>query len=191
MKKISMMIILAWVLLSLGACTSLSMNANSGPPVYTNARWVLLPSINNTEAPQAGGRLDSIASSMLRTRGVNLSIYSVSSQGDDSLFESADRHAQESALAWAKQQGFRYAVAGSVDEWHYKAGLDGEPAAGISMSIIDVASGATIWSGSAASTGNSDQAISALVQDLVSNLLGEALSKASTQSRKEVAGAKP
>jgi hypothetical protein len=169
------------------ACSSMSLNANSGPKVYRNVPWVLLPSINNTEAPQAGGRLDSIAATMMRTHGINISLYSVSSQQDDGMFESADRRAQEAALNWARQQGFRYALAGSVDEWHYKAGLDGEPAVGLSLSIIDVGSGQALWSGSVAGTGESQQALSALAQDLVNNLLGVALSRASEMPREQVA----
>jgi hypothetical protein len=180
----------AWLVLAviplvlLYACTSQTVSSNSGPRVYLNAPWVLLPSINNTETPQAGGRLDSIAVSLMRSQGVNLSIYSVSSQQDDGQFESADRRSQEAALAWAKKQGYRYAVAGSVDEWHYKVGLDGEPAAGVSLSIIDVATGQALWSGSAAGTGRSQQAISALTQELVNKLLQDALSHATTAEKK-------
>jgi hypothetical protein len=171
------------VLLLCACTTAVSVSANSGPKVRLYAPWVLLPSINNTETPQAGGRLDSIAVSLMRARGVNLNVYSVSSQQDDGQFESADRRSQEQALAWAKKQGYQYAVAGSVDEWHYKVGLDGEPAAGVSLSIIDVASGQALWSGSAAGTGQSQEAISALMQELTNRLLDEALSHASASAK--------
>ena len=55
--------------------------------------------------------------------------------------ELSDRAAQEKALNWAKEQQAKYAVAASVDEWRYKVGLDGEPAAGITLSITDLGSG--------------------------------------------------
>lgn len=165
------------------ATTGTNISANSGPKVPLFAPWVLLPSINNTETPQAGGRLDSITASLMRARGVNLAIYSVPGDQGDNQFESADRRSQQAALTWAKQQGYRYAVAGSMDEWHYKVGLDGEPAAGISLSIVDVTSGQAIWSGSAAGTGDSQEAISALTQDLVNKLLDAALSNATNASK--------
>jgi hypothetical protein len=53
----------------------------------TSAQWVLVPSINNTETPQAGARLDSITASLLRVHGVNqLSVYQNNSHNDSLLF---------------------------------------------------------------------------------------------------------
>ena len=54
------------------------------------------------------------------------------------------RRQQQDALAQARQQGANYAVAAAVNEWRYKVGLDGEPAVGVSISIIDVASGQVV-----------------------------------------------
>jgi PBP1b-binding outer membrane lipoprotein LpoB len=160
----------------LAGCSATTLSANPAPKLDMAASWVLLPSINNTETPQAGGRLDSITASLMRARGVNLSMYAASGQGDDGAFDSADRHQQQQALERASKQGFRYAVAGSVNEWRYKVGVEGEPVAGISLSIIDVASGRVVWSGSAARTGSSQRAVSATAQDLVNSLLDRALS---------------
>jgi hypothetical protein len=78
-------------------------------------------------------------------------------------------------LAWARQQGARYALAGSVDEWRYKVGVDGEPAAGVALQIIDVASGETLWSGAGGKSGWSREALSAVAQQLIRNLLSSGL----------------
>jgi len=173
----------------LAGCASTTLSANKAPKLDLSATWVLLPSINNTETPQAGGRLDSIASSLMRARGVNLSMYGDVGQGDEGAFDSADRHQQQQALERAGKQGFRYAVAGSVNEWRYKVGGEGEPVAGISISIIDVATGRSIWSGSAARTDSSERAVSAMAQDLVNSLLDSALSNASSMSRSQTVSA--
>lgn len=164
------------LVLWLAGCSAITLSANSAPRLDMAAPWVLLPSINNTETPQAGGRLDSIAASLMRTRGVNLSMYATAGQGDEVAFDSADRHQQQQALERAAKQGFRYAVAGSVNEWRYKVGVEGEPVVGISLSIIDVATGRVVWSGSAARTGSGQYAVSAMAQDVVNSLLDRALS---------------
>ncbi len=160
----------------LAGCSTLK--GSRAPDMDLGARWILLPSINNTETPQAGGRLDSIAASLLRTHGVaDLSLYPAG-QGGDALFESADRKSQEAALAWAKKQGARYAVAGTVDEWRYKVGLDGEPAAGISLSIIELSTGRVLWSGTGARTGWSRESVAGVAQELTDDLIADGLSRA-------------
>lgn len=142
-----------------------------------NAQWVLVPSINNSETRQAGARLDSITASLLRVHGVSqLSVYQANTN-DNSLFELADRRNQEQALTTVKSSGAKYAVAASVDEWRYKVGLDGEPATGITLNIIDLTTGQVVWSGTAAKTGWSREAVSAVGQKTVDQLLKNALSR--------------
>lgn len=157
------------------ACSTLKSSASA--PIPTSGRWVLLPAINNTETPQAGGRLDSITTSLLYTHGIkDLSTYPAANQAGDSLFDSADRRSQEEALVWAKKQGAQYAVAGTVEEWRYKVGMDGEPVVGITISIIDLNSGKMVWTGSGARTGWGREAVSGVAQELVYALLDKAIS---------------
>lgn len=166
-------------LISLVAVLSSScatLKSPRGANLQLDAAWVVLPTINNTETPQAGGRMDSILSSLLHIHGVtNLSLVAPSQDNND-LFETADRRQQQDALAQARQQGANYAVAAAVNEWRYKVGLDGEPAVGVSISIIDVASGQVVWSGTAARTGWSREAVSAIAQKATDKLLNDALS---------------
>ena len=164
------------LVLGITAATGCStINTTRSVGVDKSAQWVLLPAINNTETPQAGARLDSITANLLRVNGVsNLSVYNATAT-NEGLFELADRRNQEAALTWAKTTGAKYAVAGSVDEWRYKVGLDGEPAAGISLTIIELSTGQVVWSGSAARTGWSREAVSAVAQKTVDGLLKSAL----------------
>ena len=83
---------------------------------------------------------------------------------------------REIALAWARQAGARYALTGSVDEWRYKVGVDGEAAVGVVLSIVDVESGRAVWSGSGAQSGWSREALSGVAQRLLRRLLGAGLS---------------
>jgi TolB-like protein len=89
----------------------------------------------------------------------------------DSLFEPTERKVTEEAQKWAKEQGVRYAVLGSIEEWRYKVGIDGEPAVGVTLKVLDLSSGRVLWSASGAKSGWSREALSAVGQTLLSNLL--------------------
>ena len=90
---------------------------------------------------------------------------------NESLFEPLDRKQFDAALAWAKGAGARYALAGAVDEWRYKVGIDGEPAVGLALNVIDVASGEILWSGAGGKTGWSRESLSGVAQRLTRQLL--------------------
>ncbi len=102
------------------------------------ASWVLLPVVNQSQTPQAGERVEAILASLLRSRGVkNLTHYPKTPQSRVLLMLD-DQTRYETALKWALKQKFRYAITGTVEEWRYKAGLDGEPAVGVTLQVIDL-----------------------------------------------------
>ena len=55
-------------------------------------------------------------------------------------------------------------------------GVDGEPAVGLTLQIIDVATGDTLWSGSGGKSGWSREALSAVAQQLMRRLIQSGLS---------------
>lgn len=172
MQLVKRLLLLLPVLV-LAACSTLE--TATAPALAAGARWALLPAVNNTETAQAGGRLDAITASLLQARGIT-DLQRHPGSGNEGLLAPADRAAQDAALAWARSQNAKYAVYGSVQEWRYKTGLDGEPAAGITLTIVDVASGRVLWTGSGARTGWSREAVAAVAQKLVGQLIDKALS---------------
>lgn len=161
--------------LALAACSTLQ--TAPAAPLQKSVRWALLPAVNNTETPQAAQRLEAITASLLRAQGVKeLLVYPAVQSGE--LLNPADRRQQDAALDWARSQNARYAVLGSVEEWRYKTGLDGEPAAGVTLSVVDVSTGQVLWTGTGARTGWSREAVAAVAQKLLAELVDEALAKA-------------
>ena len=161
-----------WALLSLtwlAGCTTVDIGAP--PAIDRGAKWVLLPIMNHTETPQAGLRAEAIIDAVLRANGVRDLRRYPANLNNETLFEALDRKQMEAARAWAKSAGARYAVAGAVDEWRYKVGIDGEPAVGIALDVIDVNSGEVIWSGAGGKTGWSREALSGVAQRLIRQLL--------------------
>ena len=166
----------ACLMLGLSACSTLDRGL--APELEPQASWVVLPFANHTETPLAGQRAESIAEALLRTNGLTRVKRYPANDRQDALFTAADEQQRDAAMAWAKQQGARYALTGAVDEWRYKVGVDGEPAAGVTLQIIDVQTGEALWSAAGGKSGWSREALSAVAQQLIRDLLKTGLSSA-------------
>lgn len=135
-----------------------------------SARWAVLPLANQTETPGAGQRAAAVIEGVLHTRGIANLARPPAALGAESLFEPADAASPDKALAWARGTEVRYAVTGTVTEWRYKVGVDGEPAVGLSLQVIDLTSGRTVWAATGGRSGWSREALSAVAQKLVRDL---------------------
>ena len=89
---------------------------------------------------------------LLRTGGVASLKRYPAALNPETLFEPAEREAVGKALEWARAEKARYALTGAVQEWRYKVGVDGEPAVGISLQLLDVNSGEVVWSATGSDT---------------------------------------
>lgn len=157
--------------LLLAGCASTTSSTVGNEALDPQARWALLPVVNSTETPQAGLSAEALVEHHLLGRGIaNLQRYPAA-LSRDSLFEPTERKLSEEAQKWAREQGARYAITGSVEEWRYKVGLDGEPVVGVTLKIIDLGSGRVVWSASGARSGWSREGLSAVAHQLIGGLL--------------------
>jgi polysaccharide biosynthesis protein PelC len=146
---------------------------HEGPALSTKVRWIMLPVMNLAEAPQAGIRTEAILSTHLRAMGLTgLDVYPYQSL-KTGLPDLNEQHRYESALKSAKKSNYQYAITGSVEEWRYKSGLDGEPAVGMSLKVIDMKTGKIIWSASGSRTGWGYESVTGTVNKLLSQLLDD------------------
>ncbi len=145
-----------------------------GTAMDGSAKWVMLPILNHTDVPQAGLRAEAITEGLLRSGGLNNLTRYPAALNQDTLFEPAERKVMDEANKWARTQGARYAVYGAVDEWRYKVGIDGEPAVGVALHIIDLQSGSVVWSGVGGKSGWSRESLSGVAQKLIRGLLASA-----------------
>lgn len=163
-------IVLILTTLWLAACSTTSSLSGAGTPLAAG-RWVLLPLINHTDTPQAGLAAEAIVDHLVRARGQTAFDRYPATLSKDTLFEPTERKVVEEARAWAKKHGARYALGGSVQEWRYKVGIDGEPAVGVRLELIDLETGNVVWSAAGAKSGWSREALSAIAQKLLAELL--------------------
>jgi len=170
MKRLLSLGLSAVTTVLVGCSTTIESTAPS-QTLDAQAVWVVLPMVNHTDTPQAGLSAEDLIEHQLRKRGMGkLQRYPVA-LSRDSLFEPTERKVVEEAQQWARQQGARFAVLGSVHEWRYKVGIDGEPAVGVTIQVLDLASQQMVWSASAAKSGWSREALSAVGQSLVTQML--------------------
>jgi TolB-like protein len=157
-------------LMLLAGCSTMDVGNNA--PALTKAdRLVVLPIANYTEAPDAGQRAQSIAQSILLQKGfVNVQRYAEGDQAN-ALVGSGAEPSISQALDWARSTGAQYALAGSVQEWRYKVGVDGEPVAGVTFNLFDLKSGAVVWSATGSRSGWSRSSLAGIGQTLISGLL--------------------
>lgn len=168
--------------LLLGGCSVTSMTVPPGGAVSLandgKGRWIMLPVLNYSETPNAGEKAESIVGALLEVHGLRTLGRYPSPEGEEVL-ELNEQKRYEQALSWARKKGFAYGVTGSVDEWRYKSGVEGEPAVGLSLRIVEIPSEKVLWSAVGARTGWGRDSVSGTAQRLIEDLLDEFETKTS------------
>ena len=154
---------------TVSACSTFS--GSSSPEFRADAQWGLLPMVNYSQTPQAGERAEQILLSVLSEEGIQPRVYPLPAEQDLMMLD--DRKRFDDALSWAGTQSFDYLISGSVEEWQYKNGLDGEPAVGISLRVLDPKTGQVLWSNSGARAGWSRESLAGSAQKVLNTLIGD------------------
>ncbi len=157
--------------LSMGACSTAIQSTTNHDALDTQSRWALLPIANNTDTPQAGLSAEAMIEHQLHRRGIDNLLHYPVALSRDSLFEPTERKISDEAKKWALDQGVRFAVTGSVQEWRYKVGIDGEPAVGVTLKVLDLSNDRVVWSASGAKSGWSREALAAVAQAVLADVL--------------------
>jgi polysaccharide biosynthesis protein PelC len=166
------MLLPCFFLLVLSACTGSVINYSSYKAINLNSKIVVIPFANYTETPLAGERAMSITASLLKSRGIdNVLTYQNNTPNHGVLLGMDKATSRKTLLAWARSTGARYAMTGSINEWTYKVGLDGEPVVGISLQLIELSSKHTVWTAVGSVSGGSRIAVSTVAQKLINSML--------------------
>lgn len=131
-------------------------------------RVALLPFDNATTDPAAGRAIREFTASALAEHGIRFR------QTEESLIIAARKNiATESGLYpdLARLTQARYFLTGTVHEYRYMSDLEGSPALGFSLRLIDARDGRTLWCGTAANTGYGWQSLSELCADSVRQII--------------------
>lgn len=163
------MLLLAAILLS--ACASTSVHVGSQSIALSRqARWGILPFANNTQTPQAGAKVSAMLTSVLRAKGVRNIITYKQVACDKLMGCSTDQITTKQIMVWGKRNHVSYAMQGTVNEWRYKVGLDGEPSVNVTLALLDTKNGHVVWSAVGSKTGGSRSGLSDIGQNLIVKL---------------------
>ncbi|OBS08495.1 hypothetical protein [Acidihalobacter prosperus] len=158
-------------LILLSGCATSSLYTSPKPTTVADTGWAVPALVNNTATPYAGARAQQMLAALLVSHGVHQVRLPPPASDNAALPLHNGEAEQAAALAWARTQHLRYALLGSVDEWRYKVGLDGQPAVGFTLRLVDLENGHTLWSGTAAATGGSREGIAVLAQKTLNRLI--------------------
>ena len=157
-------------LMLLAGCSTLHQGMREAVPQAET--WAVLPFVNNTETPFAAERAEAITTALLYARGIQRVVTApLDAAADAEALPDRGLKRREAGMEWAKKQNIRYALVGTVTEWRYKVGLDGEPVAGMTLQLLDLQDGKVLWSGSAGKSCWSREAVSAVAQQVLGQLV--------------------
>jgi polysaccharide biosynthesis protein PelC len=141
-------------------------------PTLSATDTVAVASVANyTETPDAGRSAASIAVNALRASGFGAVRVAPADPGANAMFDTAQRESGEKKLEWARSQQIKYVLTGAVEEWRYKAGVDGEPAVGVTFELLDVGTGQVVWSATGTRTGWSRSGLAGVATSLIGSVL--------------------
>lgn len=167
-KVIMIFIMIKWKFLSLLILVALLscarvIDANNYKPLEGKT-YAIIPFENYTDTPLAGYRVASIVEGVLRSKG-----YRVERLWTYKEMEPTKQELEE-MMERAKEVA-DYVVYGTVNEYRYKTGIDGEPAVSISLFIIESSTGKVVFGSSLSASGWAHQSLGTLTQDLVRKVL--------------------
>ncbi|MCX7086998.1 MAG: hypothetical protein NTV00_02975 [Methylococcales bacterium] len=140
-------------------------------PLSAKTTWIMLPFANHSDSPEAGERIADIAATLLRSQHHVHLLEAKLPVDEQQMPELNQQKVIDASIKWGKEQQYHYGLGGSVQEWRYKSGLDGEPAVGITLKVINLTTGEVVWSASGSKTGWGRESVSGTGHKLIADLL--------------------
>lgn len=166
MKKLLIAVQMFILAVLLPACATMVVNSSSSK-LNKSASYLVIPFKNYIQTTDAGARVASMLDGIMLSRN-----YGVLNASKATInYGGAKEENISKILGRANGKGIRYVIAGSVNEFRYKTGIEGEPAVSVTIFVYDSASGRIIWSGTGSATGWSNQSRTTVAQGLLIRLL--------------------
>ncbi len=174
------------LLFTAGCATVVHHGGSTGGGTIPVTRLLLPPFVNATDDEHASRALTEMTGSALVEAGIPLF------QTEELLLKSAADKAQGADGRYAelaRTVSATHLLIGTVHEYRYKTDLDGDPAVGITLRLVDATTGQTLWQGTSGNVGYAfasvtsagRKAVRTLVQELP--VTGNRLRRGSTNAR--------
>ena len=163
--------LLALLLLLPGCTTTTTVRDGSKTPINEGKfSLVMPPFLNATDNEHAGQALTQVTGSILLEYGIPLY------QTEEIVSKTADDTAPKQELRFlqiARDNKATSLLIGTVHEYRYKSDLSANPAVGITLRLVNVADGRTVWQGSASKVGHAYSSLTSTAQKAVRDLVSK------------------
>ncbi|MDF1678075.1 MAG: hypothetical protein P1U32_05210 [Legionellaceae bacterium] len=168
--KFILMCTLSFLLLS---CAETTIHTTTPPAALNmNARVAVVSFVNHSEIPLAGEQAKTVAAKALSVRGFRHVLVSpMSEQHHKPPLKKEKARPYKEQLQWARHVGAKYMLIGNIKAWDYLAILGCKPLIGVTLQLIDVASGRTVWTADGSKRGEPRIAVAALTAELIHAML--------------------
>ncbi|GEB69723.1 MULTISPECIES: hypothetical protein [Pseudoalteromonas] len=161
-------LIIPCLVLLLSACTT--SRVADDVELNPSATVALLPLVNHAQTPLAGERAEDILASIWQQNKLPALIRAPRVNTKE-LPPLDDQYRLDNAMQWLSTQQADYVLSGSIEEWRYKAGLDGEPVVALTLSLSVNGQTTPVWTGTIAKSGWGRDSIAATAQDVIADLI--------------------
>lgn len=144
-------------------CNSVTQHGGTARLDVDQVRLFLPPYANATDDEHAGRALTELTATALQARKVALT--RLEGQSDEASLKG------QAAMEAARAANATHILMGTVHEYRYKTDLDGDPAVGITLRLVEVRDGRTIWQGSSAKVDVLFASLSTAAHRAVENLV--------------------
>ncbi|MGD9107695.1 MAG: penicillin-binding protein activator LpoB [Gammaproteobacteria bacterium] len=172
MKKLRYFLIMMISVLLVSCATTTITGSQKIPLVHVGVNWGVIPMVNNTQTPQAGEKAATITAGILRATNIRkVIIYKQRVSCSKILACPQQQPSMYKVRTWARMNHIRYVMMGTVNEWRYKVGLDGEPAVSVDLNLIDMRTGKIIWNAVGSKVGGSRGSLGVIAHQLIAEML--------------------
>lgn len=158
------------LILFVSGCAHVVTTGSSTGENLTIGRLLLPPFVNATDDEHASRAITEMTGSALVQAGIPLY------QTEDLVIRTAQDTAQGPDGRYAeiaRSVGATHLLIGTVHEYRYKTDLDGDPAVGITMRIVQASTGETVWQGTSGNVGYAFASVTSAGQKAVNRLVSE------------------
>jgi hypothetical protein len=172
MRKLKYFLIMIISVLLVSCAATTITSSQKIPLVHVGVNWGVIPMVNNTQTPQAGEKAAAITASMLRSTSIRkVIVYKQKVSCSKILACPQQQPSMYRVRAWSRINHIHYVMMGTVNEWRYKVGLDGEPAVNVTLNLIDMSTGKIIWSAVGSKVGGSRGSLGIIAHRLIAEML--------------------
>lgn len=161
-------LVIPFLVIFLSACTT--SRVADDIEISPSTTVALLPLVNHAQTPLAGERAEDILASIWQQNKLPTLLRAPRNTSTE-LPVLDDQYRVNAAKQWLSNQQTDYVISGSIEEWRYKAGLDGEPVVALTLSLTKSGQATPIWTGTIAKSGWGRDSLAATAQDVIADLL--------------------